>query len=135
MNTINQLNYKIKELKSFAASANFEVKISLDQYPISVKFYEQQVDLFSEEVTDTAPTICFILNEEMSIVTSDNFKTNEAVFNKMKKLSKDIDILYLRTFREKVGEFLGSLKQDDFEDPLSIKRYIEVIMRELIDLS
>ena len=135
MSTINKLNYKIKELKSFAASASFEVKISLDQYPISVKFYEQQVDLFSEEVTDTAPTICFILNEEMSIVTSDNFKTNEAVFNKMKKLSKDIDILYLRTFREKVGEFLGSLKQDDFEDPLSIKRYIEVIMRELIDLS
>lgn len=134
MSTINKLNYKIKELQSFAASANFEVKISSAQYPISVKFYEKQVDLFSEEVTDAAPTICFILNDEMSIVTSDNFKTNEAVFDKMKKLSKDIDILYLRAFREEVGTFLSSLKQDDLEDPLSIKRGVEVLMREMIDL-
>ena len=130
MSTINQLNYKIKELQSYAVGAGLCVKnINAAQYPISVEFYEKQIDLFSDDVTDAPPTLCFIFADEMRIVTSDNFKTNEAVFNKLKKLSKEVNHLYLQSFREEVGEFLDSIK-DRVIVPLSIRRYFDNLICE-----
>ena len=128
MSTINKLKYKVKELQSYAVGANLCVKnINTAQYPLSVEFYEKQIDLFSEDVNDTAPTLCLIFDDELRIVTSDNFKTNEAVFNKLKNLSKEINYLYLRAFREEVGEFLDSIK-DEIAVPLSIKRYLDNLL-------
>lgn len=130
MSTINQLNYKIKELQSYAVGANLCVKnIKTATYPISVEFYEKQIDMFSEDVNDVPPTLCFIFDDEMRIVTSDNFKTNEATFNKLKKLSKEINHLYLKAFREDVGVFLDAI-QDKVAVPSYIKRYFDNLLCE-----
>ena len=128
MSTINKLNYKIKELQSYAVRANLCVQnINTSKYLLSVEFCEKQIDMFSDDVSEASPTLCFIFGDELKIITSDNFKTNETVFNKLKNLSKEINHLYLQAFREEVGDYLDSIK-DMLPLPLSIQRFFDNFM-------
>lgn len=107
MNTINKLKNKIKELQNYVEeNTNFNVEIQSSQYPMSVSFYENQIDLFSEDISDTAPSLCFVFDDEMRIITAENFKINETVFNKLKNLSKEVNRLYLHSFREEIDKMI-----------------------------
>lgn len=107
MNTINKLKSKIKELQNYVEeNTNFNIEIQSSQYPVSVSFYENQIDMFSEDVSDTAPTLCFVFDDEMRIITAENFKINETVFNKLKNLSKEVNRLYLHSFREEIDKVI-----------------------------
>ena len=107
MNTINKLKSKIKELQNYVEeNTNFSIEIQSSQYPVSVSFYENQIDMFSEDVSDTAPSLCFVFDDEMRIITAENFKINETVFNKLKNLSKEVNRLYLHSFREEIDKVI-----------------------------
>lgn len=103
MSTIIKLKYKVSELKKYVEeNTQFSVEIRSTKYPVSISFYENKIDLFSEEITDTVPLLCFVFADEMSITTTEDFKISEAVFNKLKNLSKEINRLYLHSFREEI---------------------------------
>ena len=105
MNTISKLKSKIKELRNYVEeNTNFNIEIQSSQYPVSVSFYENQINMFSEDVSDTAPSLCFVFDDEMRIITAENFKINETVFNKLKNLSKEVNRLYLHSFREEIDK-------------------------------
>ena len=107
MNTINKLKSKIKELQNYVEeNTNFDVEIKSSQYPVSVSCYENQIDMFSDDVSDTAPSLCFVFDDEMRIITAENFKINETVFNKLKNLSKEVNRLYLHSFREEIDKVI-----------------------------
>ncbi len=107
MNTINKLKSKIKELQNYVEeNTNFNLEIQSSQYPVSVSFYENQIDMFLEDVSDTAPSLCFVFDDEMRIITAENFKINETVFNKLKNLSKEVNRLYLHSFREEIDKVI-----------------------------
>lgn len=107
MNTINKLKSKIKELQNYVdENTNFNLEIQSSQYPVSVSFYENQIGVFSEDVSDTAPSLCFVFDDEMRIITAENFKINETVFNKLKNLSKEVNRLYLHSFREEIDKVI-----------------------------
>jgi hypothetical protein len=107
MNTINKLKSKIKELQNYVEeNTNFNIEIQSSRYPVSVSFYENQIDMFSDDVSDTAPSLCFIFDDEMRIITAENFKINETVFNKLKNLSKEVNRLYLHSFREEIDKVI-----------------------------
>jgi hypothetical protein len=107
MNTIKKLKSKIKELQNYVdENTNFNLEIQSSQYPVSVSFYENQIDLFSEDVSDAAPSLCFVFDDEMRIITAENFKINETVFNKLKNLSKEVNRLYLHSFREEIDKVI-----------------------------
>lgn len=107
MNTIKKLKSKIKELQNYVEeNTNFNIEIQSSQYPVSVSFYENQIDMFSEDVSETAPSLCFVFDDEMRIITAENFKINETVFNKLKNLSKEVNRLYLHSFREEIDKVI-----------------------------
>lgn len=134
MSTINKLKFKIKELRDYTAgNTNLEVKINSAQYPVSVTFYEKQIDMFSEDVTDAPPKLCFIFNDETQIVTDENFTIGESVFNKLKNLSKAINLLYLHAFREEIEKIVIPLWDtvDGSQMALYRKREFDRLMREI----
>lgn len=103
MNTIEKLKAKTKELQNYVEeNTNLDVEICSTSYPLLVSFYETQIDMFSATATNTAPKLRFVFNDEMCIITAKDFKINETVFNKLKNLSKEINRLYLHTFREEI---------------------------------
>ena len=107
MNTISKLKSKIKELQNYVEeNTNFNVEIQSSQYPVSVSFYENQINMFLDDVSDTAPSLCFVFDDEMRIITAENFKINETVFNKLKNLSKEVNRLYLHSFREEIDKVI-----------------------------
>ena len=107
MNTVRKLKSKIEELQSYVEdNTNFNIEIQSNQYPMSVSFYENQIGVFSDDVSDAAPSLCFVFDDEMRIITAENFKINETVFNKLKNLSKEVNRLYLHSFREEIDKII-----------------------------
>lgn len=107
MQTINKLKKQIQELQNYVAENTFfGVKIQSTNYPVQIEFYENQIDMFSEDVQESAPTLCFIFDDEMRIVTAEDFKISETVFNKLKNMSKEINRLYLHSFREEIDKVI-----------------------------
>lgn len=101
MKTIKKLKNKVEELRKYIIeNTTFEVVIKPDKYPLSIEFYQSQIDMFSENIPDIPPSLTFVFDDEMRIVTVEEFKINEAIFNKLKNLSKEINRLYLHAFRE-----------------------------------
>lgn len=107
MSAINKLKSKVRELSNYVSeNTNLEVEIQSSQYPMSISFYETQIDAFSGDTSDGVPSLCFIFDTEMRIVTTEGFKINEATFNKLKNLSKEVNRLYLHSFREKIDKVI-----------------------------
>ncbi len=107
MKTINKLKKKIEELQEYVSETTvFGVKIRTSTYPVQIEFYESQIDMFTEDIQDTAPTLCFVFDDEMRIITAEDFKISETVFNKLKNMSKEINRLYLHTFREEIDKVI-----------------------------
>lgn len=101
MKTIRKLKEKVEELRKYIAeNTTFEVAIKSDKYPLTIEFYQSQIDMFSENVPDIPPSLTFSFDNEMRIITVEEFKINETIFNKLKSLSKEINRLYLHAFRE-----------------------------------
>lgn len=110
MNAINKLKSKVKDLQNYVLeNTNLEVEIQSSQYPMKISFYEAQIGMLSEDVSDGTPSLCFVFYDEMQIITVDGFKLNETVFNKLKNISKEINRLYLHSFREKIDELIVPL--------------------------
>ena len=107
MNTITKLQSKIHELRNYIEeNTDLEVEIETSQYPITISFYECQCSMFADENTDAVPSLCFIFEDEMRIVTAEELKITETVFNKLKNLSKEVNRLYLHAFREEIDKVL-----------------------------
>lgn len=101
MKTIKKLKNKVGELKKYIAeNTAFEVVIKSDKYPLTIEFYQSQIDMFAENIPDVPPSLTFAFDDEMRIITVEEFKINETIFNKLKNLSKEINRLYLHAFRE-----------------------------------
>lgn len=101
MKTIKKLKTKVEELKKYIAeNTTFDVVIKADQYPLTIEFYQSQTDMFTENTSDIPPSLTFAFDDEMRIITVEEFKINETIFNKLKNLSKEINRLYLHAFRE-----------------------------------
>ena len=133
MSTINKLKFKIKELRNYVEeNTNLEVKINSAEYPVSVTFYEKQIDMFSEDVSDAPPKLCFIFNDETQIVTAEDFTIGESVFNKLKNLSKAINLLYLHSFREEIEKVIVPLWDtiDGSQIAVYRKREFDRLMRD-----
>ena len=108
MNTIKKLEAKVGELvKYIEENTMFGVVINSDKYPLTIEFYKSQIDMFDESVPDITPSMTFVFDDEMRIITVEEFKINETIFNKLKNLSKEINRLYLHAFRE---EFCNVIK-------------------------
>ena len=106
MNSIRKLKDKITELQNYVSeNTMLDFNIQSSKYPLSIKFFKSQIDMFSEEES-ASPTLCFVFDDEMRIITTENFKINEAVFNKLKNLSKEINRLYLHAFREEIDKVI-----------------------------
>lgn len=107
MNSIRKLKEKTSELQNYVAeNTMFSVKIQTSKYPVQIEFCENQIDMFSDDVSHMSPSLCFVFDDEMRIITTENFKINEAVFNKLKNLSKEINRLYLHAFREEIDKVI-----------------------------
>lgn len=107
MNSKRKLKDKIEELRNYVdENTRLTVTIQSSKYPLSIEFSENQIDMFSEDVSSTSPSLCFVFDDEMRIVTTENFKINEAVFTKLKNLSKEINRLYLHAFREEIDKVI-----------------------------
>lgn len=110
MNAINKLRAKIRELRNYVEeNTRFNVEIKTSNYPVTISFYEDQVGMLSESVSDTAPSLCFIFDDEMRIVTAENIEISETTFNKLKNLSKEVNRLYLHSFREEVDKVIDPM--------------------------
>ena len=131
MNSIRKLKDKISELQNYVCeNTGLACTIKSCKYPLSIEFRENQINMFSEEVSRTSPSLCFVFDDEMRIVTAENFKINEAVFNKLKNLSKEINRLYLHAFREEIDKVIDPLwnTADGAQHVRYNKRYFDNIM-------
>ena len=110
MKTINKLKKQVEALKDYVSeNTALGVKIQSTAYPVQIEFYENQIDMFSENVTEAAPSLCFVFDDEMRIVTAEDFKISETVFNKLKNMSKEINRLYLHAFREEIDKVIAPM--------------------------
>ena len=107
MKTIKKLKDKVAELKKYIdENTTLKVVIKSDKYPLTIEFYQSQIDMFTENVPDVPPSLTFEFDDEMRIITVEEFKINETIFNKLKNLSKEINRLYLHTFREEFDKVI-----------------------------
>lgn len=107
MNSKRKLKEKIMELQDYVCeNTGLAVAIRSSKYPLSIEFSENQIDMFSEDVSNASPSLSFVFDDEMRIVTTENFKINEAAFTKLKNISKEINRLYLHAFREEIEEVI-----------------------------
>lgn len=105
MKNYYKLKDEITELQLYVrANTSFEMVICTTEYPMTITFREKQIDMFEENESKNAPTLCFVFDHEMRIVASENLKIDETVFNKLKSKSKAINSLYLHAFREEVAK-------------------------------
>ena len=110
MKTINKLRAKIKELQTYVeGNTYFNIKIKTSEYPLSISFYEDQIDAFSENTSEISPSLTFVFDDKMRIITAENFKIKEKVFDKLKNLSKEVNRLYLHSFREEIDKVIDPL--------------------------
>jgi hypothetical protein len=110
MNSIRKLSDKIRELQNYVdENTRLAITIQSSKYPLSIEFSENQIDMFSEDDSSASPSLCFVFDDEMRIVTAENFKINEAVFTKLKNLSKEINRLYLHAFREEIDKVIAPM--------------------------
>ncbi len=110
MNSRRKLKDKIEELQNYVyENTRLTTAIRSSKYPLSIEFSENQIDMFSEDVSSTSPSLCFVFDDEMRIVTTENFKISEAVFTKLKNLSKEINRLYLHAFREEIEKVINPI--------------------------
>jgi regulator of replication initiation timing len=132
MNSIRKLKDKIRELQNYVdENTRLALAIQSSKYPLSIEFCENQIDMFSEENSSASPSLCFVFDDEMRIITTENFKINEAVFNKLKNLSKEINRLYLHAFREeidKVIEPMWNVADDVSQVAIYRKKYFDRVM-------
>lgn len=135
MNTINKLKGKIKELQNYVEDNTcFSIEIRTSEYPVSISFYENQLDVFAEDVSEAAPSLCFVFDDEMRIITAENFKINETVFNKLKNLSKEVNRLYLHSFREEIDKVIKPMwdcVDSTAQVALYRKKYFDRIMNRI----
>lgn len=107
MNSIRKLKDKITELQNYVSeNTMLDFNIQSSKYPLSITFRKSQIDMFSEDDSNASPSLCFVFDDEMRIITTENFKINEAAFNKLKNLSKEINRLYLHAFREEIDKVI-----------------------------
>lgn len=110
MQNIKKLKDKVDELRKYTGENTiFGITIKSDKYPLTVEFYEAQTTMFEDSVSDTSPSMTFVFDDEMKIVTVENFKINETIFNKLKNLSKEINRLYLNAFREEFDKVINPM--------------------------
>ena len=110
MKTIKKLKTKVEELKKYIdENTTLKVVIKSDEYPLTVEFYQSQIDMFTENIPDIPPSLTFEFDDEMRIITVEEFKINETIFNKLKNLSKEINRLYLHAFREEFDNVIEPL--------------------------
>jgi hypothetical protein len=110
MKTIKKLETKVEELQRYTEeNTTFGVVIKSDKYPLTIEFYQEKIDMFTENISDISPSMTFVFNDEMRIVTVEEFKINETIFNKLKNLSKEINRLYLHAFREEFDSVINPL--------------------------
>lgn len=104
MNAKYMLDDKIIELRKYVnENTQLDIEISAGTYPLVIKFYDTQIDMFEDgEPSETVPTLCFVFWSEMRIVTTEGFKINESVFSRLKNISKEINRLYLHSFRQDI---------------------------------
>lgn len=108
MKTIKKLDTKVSELRRYIEeNTTFGVVIKADEYPLTIEFYQNQIDMFTQSASDVSPSMTFVFDDEMRIITVEEFHINETIFNKLKNLSKEINRLYLHAFRE---EFDNAIK-------------------------
>lgn len=110
MKITDMLDDKIIELRTYVnGNTSLDVKIKSNTYPMSIEFYDMQIDAFEDEVSEGVPTLAFVFCESMRIITAENFKIEEAVFNRLKNLSKEINRLYLHAFRQEIEKVISPL--------------------------
>lgn len=107
MNSYRKMKDKIIELQNYVCeNSRLTVAIQSSKYPLSIEFSENQIDMFSEDISNTSPSLSFVFDDEMRIVTTESFKINETVFTKLKNLSKEINRLYLHAYREEIEKVI-----------------------------
>lgn len=122
MNSKRKLKEKIIELQNYVdENTRLTTAIRSSKYPLSIEFSENQIDMFTEDVPNASPSLCFVFDDEMRIVTTENFKINEAAFTKLKNLSKEINRLYLHAFREEIEKVINPIW--DTEDGRQVAVY------------
>ncbi len=134
MNPITKLKKQIQDLQKYVEeNTNFGVKIQASTYPVSIEFYESQIDMFSDDVSEAVPSLCFIFDDEMRIVTAEDFKISETVFNKLKSMSKEINRLYLHSFREEIDKVIKPMwdTSDRSQVALYRKSYFDKLMSQI----
>lgn len=110
MNSNRKMKDKIMELQDYVCdNTKLTAVIQSSKYPLVIEFSENQIDMFSENISDASPSLSFVFDDEMRIVTTENFKINEAVFTKLKNLSKEINRLYLHAFREEIEKVINPI--------------------------
>lgn len=103
MNAKYQLDEKIIELKKYVnENTELAIEIQSSTYPLVIRFIDQQVNMFDEDEPETPPTLDFVFLSKMRIVTTEGFKINESVFSRLKNISKEINRLYLHSFRQDI---------------------------------
>lgn len=136
MNAIIKLREKINELQKYVnENTTLDLKIQSSKYPLSIKFRKTQLEILSEDES-ASPTLCFVFEDEMRIVTTENFKINEAVFNKLKNLSKEINRLYLHAFREETDKVIVPMWNcinSTAQVALYRKEYFDELMNRRVD--
>ena len=107
MNSNRKMKEKIMELQNYVCeNTKLTVAIQSSKYPLTIEFSENQIDMFSDEFTNASPSLSFVFDDEMRIVTTENFKINEVAFTKLKNISKEINRLYLHAFREDIEKVI-----------------------------
>lgn len=107
MKTIKKLSTKVEELiKYINENTMLGVVIKSDEYPLTIEFYQDKIDVFTENISEVPPSMTFVFDDEMRIITVEEFKINETTFNKLKNLSKEINRLYLHAFREEIDNII-----------------------------
>lgn len=102
-----------KLMKYVDKETSLRAEVDADRYPIRISFYRdaEQIDLFAKDKTEEGtidiatseriiPHTTFEFYTDMRIVTEGKFKIADAIFSKLKTISKEANRIFLNEFCE-----------------------------------